>query len=332
LNASSQQIYSVELCIRPQSHVIDQSFRFHQSENEFLKTTIRLQHTRSDESLAFALPTHHLSSTATGAQSVRVRTSDPDAIAGVHEQRRPMDPIEVSIKYKCTISPSASRFFVLVYDDAWLHQLLATWEIIVHSLQRIDLHALVGQTSLAKANLRGGSHSMQGPVQCFSSVPSELSLFPAAPFTMMQDTLHEVVLHLRPLSAGRKQYIVHAVDLSHRTLLSAWLIHAASRCPAVTKAFSLTIDPLHGANKRVSFGNPYSYDATFHVFTDQSHLLQVKQRCLRIPAGEARHIHLKFREVLNAIHPVAKLLVFINNEDDKNEECMQITLHYATGN
>lgn len=83
-------------------------------------------------------------------QPVWVRTSDPDVVAGVHEQRVPTDPVEISIKYKCAASPAVNRFLVLVYADVWMHRLLETWEVIVHSLQRIDLHALVGQTSVAK--------------------------------------------------------------------------------------------------------------------------------------------------------------------------------------
>ena len=77
-----------------------------------------------------------------------MRCSDPDAVAGVHEQRDATAPLEVSIKYRCGASPSVARFLVLVYADAWQHRLLETWEIVVHSLQRVDLHALVGQANL----------------------------------------------------------------------------------------------------------------------------------------------------------------------------------------
>ena len=42
----------LELCVRPQPYVLDQTFRFHQSEHEFLKTTIRLQGVRWHASAA----------------------------------------------------------------------------------------------------------------------------------------------------------------------------------------------------------------------------------------------------------------------------------------
>jgi len=333
--------------------VIDQTFRFHQSENEFLKTTIRLQGVRWHSTGLLATPLHADASdhvppaplpfsaapTALGTsyapQPVWVRTSDPDVVAGVHEQRTPNDPIEVSIKYKCAASPAVNRFLVLVYSDVWMHRLLETWEIIVHSLQRIDVHALVGQTSVAKALLRGEAHSAHGLVQCFSSVPQELSLSPSAPFALAHGTLNEVSLKLRPLAAGRKQYVVHAVDLSRRALLSSWLVCAVNRFPAITKVFSLPVHSAFGANKKVSLSNPYTYDATFRFFTDQPHLLQFKESELVVPAGDTRYIGLKFLPLDGPSRAAAtaagstKLLVFVNNEEDKNEECMEITVLYS---
>ena len=152
----------------------------------------------------------------------------------------------MSIKYRCGPSPSVARFLVLVYADAWQHRLLETWEIVVHSLQRVDLHALVGQASHAKALLKGPASAQQlGLVQCFSSMPKELRLRPAAPFSLAPGALNEVDLTLRPTHAGRKQYVVHAVDLQRCALLSSWLVCAVNRLPAVTKAFSLSVQRAH---------------------------------------------------------------------------------------
>ena len=183
------------------------------------------------------------------------------------------NPDQVSIKYRCGPSPSVARFLVLVYADAWQHRLLETWEIVVHSLQRVDLHALVGQASHAKALLKGPAGHQT--VQCFSSAPKvnpnpnpdpnpnpnpnpypypcpypspkpnltkELRLRPAAPFALAPGALNEVDLSLRPTHAGRKQYVVHAVDLQRGALLSSWLVCAVNRLPAVTKAFSLSVN------------------------------------------------------------------------------------------
>ena len=50
-------------------------------------------------------------------------------------------------------------------------------------------------------------------MQCFSSAPKELRLRPAATFALAPGAINEVDLTLRPTHAGRKQYVVHAVDL-----------------------------------------------------------------------------------------------------------------------
>ena len=42
-----------------------------------------------------------------------------------------------------------------MYGDVWMHELRETWQVVVHSLQRVDLHALVGQTSATKLVLKG---------------------------------------------------------------------------------------------------------------------------------------------------------------------------------
>ena len=86
-----------------------------------------------------------------------------------------------------------------------------------------------------------------GPVQCFSSAPKELRLRPAAPFALAPGALNEVDLTLRPSHAGRKQYVVHAVDLQRGALLNSWLVCAVNRLPAVTKAFSLSVTALQPA-------------------------------------------------------------------------------------
>ena len=46
LNVKAEGVGMLELRVRPQPYVIDQTFRFHQSEHEFLKTTIRLSPVR----------------------------------------------------------------------------------------------------------------------------------------------------------------------------------------------------------------------------------------------------------------------------------------------
>ena len=348
LNVKTEAVASLDIRVRPQPYVVDQTFRFHQSEHEFLKTTIRLQNVRWHSSGPLPQPVPRATGgtaavpaplpfggavVAAGStpQQVFVRSSDPDVVCGVHEQRSPTSPLEVSIKYRCGASPTVTRFLVLIYSDVWMHSLLEVWDVVVHALQRVDVHSLVGQTSLAKALLKGETHTSHGLVQCFSSTPTELALSPSAPFAL-SNSLTEVKLALRPFHPGRRQYVVHAVDLSRRALLSSWLVCAVNRLPAITKQFTLQVPEALGARKKVALANPYTYDTTFSFYTDAPHLLSFKSPSQLIPAGESRYVGLHFASLpkgSSARSGETKVLVFVNNEEDKNEECMEITVLYT---
>ena len=197
----------------------------------------------------------------------------------------------------------------------------------------MDVHALVGQTSTAKALLRSGDAAGingTGLVQCFSSQPRELRISPNTPFPIAAGVT-EVALALRPMQPGRRQYVVQAVDLSRRALLAAWLVCSVNRLPAVTKAFSLVVPAALGARKKVSLTNPYTYDATYRFYTDQPRLLEFSQKSLSVPAGQSRYMGLQFAPLLHckSIAVETRLVVFVNNHEDKNEECMEISVTYV---
>ena len=149
LNVKSETVGALELRVRPQPYVIDQTFRFHQSEHEFLKTTIRMAPVRWHASTALpARPVPEpLRSAAGGADRaacagavgasavsvpppmtasiappVWVRASDPNVQCGVHERKGPADPLEIYIKFKCGASPTVTRFLVQIYHDEWMHE------------------------------------------------------------------------------------------------------------------------------------------------------------------------------------------------------------------
>jgi len=203
--------------------------------------------------------------------------------------------------------------------------------VLVHSLERIDLHALVGESTHAKISIRGSERGASGLVQCFSSAPSELRLTPEAPFALSSGSVNEIGVRLRPSTPGRQRYVVHAVELQSRKLVASWLINATQRLPAITKAFSLTVPLTLGANRKVSLTNPYTYDSRFFFRTDQPQLLAFKEAAIAIPAGESRYIGLSFvaLSVSDMVASTVILRVFVNNDDDKNEECMEITVVYT---
>ena len=63
----------------------------------------------------------------------------------------------------------------------------------------------------------------------------------------------------------------------------------------------------------------------------QPHLLKFSQPSLTLPAGESRYIGLQFAPLPNGKPSggETRLMVFVNNEEDKNEECMEISVVYV---
>lgn len=98
-----------------------------QAEHDFLK-----------ETLPFARA--HLAACA--------RSSDPRVIVGLSDgsasasDRNPdgrNDGTGVHLKVKCGAAPETAQFYVTVYGDRYMRQLLATWRVFVHSLRRHDI-------------------------------------------------------------------------------------------------------------------------------------------------------------------------------------------------
>ena len=81
----------------------------------------------------------------------------------------------------------------------------------------------------------------------------------------------------------------------------------------------------------MSLANPYTYDALFSFATDSPRLLAFKEPTLAVPAGEVRYIGLRFLPPTgaDALPSTVKIFVFVNNDEDKNEECMEITVVYT---
>lgn len=81
---------------------------------------------------------------------------------------------EVVIKYKGGAAPETRQMFVAVYRDKWGCRPLETWQVFLHSLRRVDLSAVVGQTCDSHVVVKGQGVSRR--VRCYSSHPDELQV------------------------------------------------------------------------------------------------------------------------------------------------------------
>jgi nephrocystin-4 len=159
-NQHNRTVSVVELQVYPQPFVVDKTFHFYNAENDFLKKSIRMRTRYSVFNSSNANKYIHCSSNNVIANSIV--SSDPAELQAV------------TIKYRCGAGPQVTRLYLLLYNDPFKISLLETWQIFVHSLQRIDLVGIAGQTTKSPLILRGGVNSRV--IQCYSSNTDELTV------------------------------------------------------------------------------------------------------------------------------------------------------------
>ena len=228
------------------------------------------------------------------------------------------------MKFRVASAPETQAIYFLLYDDPYNTSLSEIWRVLVHSLHRIDVNSVLGQTNTSSLILRGTSFNRT--VQCYTDNDDELMVMTPSPFNLSANMLNEISLLVRPRGVTTSEMMLNIVDIHQKCLVSSWNIVLHSNTPAVTKSFEISIAKGRPANKRVSYMNPYTHKKTFYLKTDQPHLLQFKEDILEFEQGSTQYIGLKFSACTNLVS--ASILVFLNDEWDKIEECLAVKVIY----
>ena len=165
-------------------------------------------------------------------------------------------------------------------------------------------------------------------VRCYSSHPAELQMHPTENFMLAANAVHEIHVGVRPRTIGSKFMYINVVDTEYHQLVRTWLVCVQCRPPLISKAFQLDL-PVgggRGSNKKISYTNPYPAKKAYHLRTNREDLLQFKETRLDIAAGESQTIGLRFAP--SQAPGLTEILIFINDEDDKNEETFCVKANY----
>lgn len=155
-----------------------------------------------------------------------------------------------------------------------------------------------------------------------------MTLYPEEQFMLAAGAVHELNVAVRPLQEGTKYYYLNVVDVEFHQLVRTWLIFVNSRAPLISRAFELTL-PVgggKGCSKKITYTNPYPHKKTFLLHSNREDLLQFKETSLDIEGGGTATIGLRFTPVMQS--GTAEILVFINDEEDKNEETFRVAATY----
>ncbi|XP_075849533.1 nephrocystin-4 [Microcebus murinus] len=305
------------LTVEPQPHVVDQVFRFYHPELTFLKKAIRLP------------PWHTLPGARVGMPGeeppVHVRCSDPNVICET-QNVGPREPRDVFLKVASGPSPEIKDFFVFIYSDRWLVAPVQTWQVHLHSLQRVDVSCITGQLTRLSLVLRGTQTVRK--VRAFTSHPQELKTDPKGVFVLPPRGMQDLHVSVRPLRAGSRFVHLNLVDVDCHQLVSSWLVCLSCRQPLISKAFEITlaVGEGKGVNKRITYTNPYPSRRTYHLHSDHPDLLQFKEDSFQVGGGETYTIGLQFAPGPGVGEE--EILIYINDHEDKNEETFCVKVVY----
>ncbi|XP_022255339.1 nephrocystin-4-like [Limulus polyphemus] len=285
--------------------LVQQTMRFLPPENSFLKQWIRVP--------AGLIKEEKLGMIA--------RSSDVDIICSIQHLDGNCD---VYVKASCGNSGSKKKFYIFVYSDSYIFQPVQTWEVWVHPQRRVDLSCVIGQSMHTSLIIRGTQSTRL--VKCFTSHPEEVQFYPSEPFVLAAGTVHELQLVVRPLHPEHRHLLVSVVDTDCRLSLYTWLIILVCQKPPVTKGFQINLPLTKTSTKRISYKNPYTVPKMFSVHCSRPDLVQPLDKPFNLQPGETRMIGLAF---LPQHQPnTEEVLVFINNEKDKNEETFSVEITY----
>ena len=116
-------------------------------------------------------------------------------------------------------------------------------------------------------------------------------------------------------------------DIDSHKLLSAWSIAINARMPLINKSFDLNIPRGEFVNKKILYTNPYQYERTFVLSCNVPEILHFKDEKLVLGPRQNKYIGLRF--VATGRSGKSDVLVFINDEDDKNEETLCIHVNFT---
>eukprot|EP00070_Physeter_catodon_P036836 XP_028343730.1 nephrocystin-4 isoform X3 [Physeter catodon] len=305
------------LTVELQPHVVDQVFRFYHPELTFLKKAIRL------------LPWYTLPGAPVGMPGedppVYVRCSDPNVICET-QNMGPGEPRDVFLKVASGPSPEIKDFFVTIYADRWLATPVQTWQVHLHSLQRVDVSCVTGQRTRLALVLRGMQTVRK--VKAFSSHPQELTTDPRGVFVLPPRGVQELHVGVRPRRAGSRFVHLNLVDVDAHQLVASWLVCLSCRPPLISKAFEISLPAGggKGADKRITYTNPYPSPRAYRLHSDHPRLLQFKEDAFQVGGGETYTIGLRFAPRQKAGEE--EILIYINDHEDKNEETFSVKVIY----
>jgi hypothetical protein len=232
--------------------------------------------------------------------------------------------------------PSLHRFLFALYADPWGASLHSVVEVVCTAHLRAELAATVGQRTQGRIFLPPTDKPRR--VHMLSS-SSELNFaaatggvaspdHPLPPFLLQPGQVNTLDYAYHTLSPGRRSLLLHLVDADSHALVQSWALLVSATLPRVSNTFQVQLrcGPPHSAPARKAFDyeNSYKRPRTFLFDSSAPDRVALRERELSIPPLGVRAVHLLVRP--QAHSGTDTVFIFINDEQGKNEECLQFNI------
>ncbi|KAI8901135.1 hypothetical protein BC833DRAFT_579101 [Globomyces pollinis-pini] len=322
LNSKKIPVAFLEIILHSKNFYIDRSIQMYHCENELVRKTIRFPK-HSYPTMSYESGVCQINSDLTTNQ-LYLRCSHPNVVCSITEKMNDSNYNELNFKYRVSNAPDHTNLYFVFFSDKYCTMVNEIWKLTVHTIFRLDVNCIYGQTNSASLVLRG--RTITRKVICYTSVQNQIIPEHSGPIILPANSLIEIPLMIHPASEFDAPVIANVVDIETKELISSWMIVSHISMPSITKVFDITLKKDKQSNKKLLYTNPFLHSKFLTMRTDSPHLLQFKSNVMDLKGGESQYIGLKFAPSTNNTN--TDILVFLNNDQDKVEECLCIHVQY----
>jgi nephrocystin-4 len=204
LNSKRAPVAFLDIIINSMNFFIDKSIQMFHYENELVRKCIRYQIQSNMPSNSDGIGSIHAENSM---GDKFLKCSHPDVVCSLNHSRDSKYR-EISFKYRVSGAPDHTNIYFVFYNDQYCSSVFEIWRVCIHTLFRLDVNAVYGQTNHSSLVLRGGTMSRQ--VWCFTNLPCSVTTSRPGPFTLPANSLTEVPLSLK-FGDGETQVIANVV-------------------------------------------------------------------------------------------------------------------------
>ncbi|GMS78094.1 hypothetical protein PENTCL1PPCAC_269 [Pristionchus entomophagus] len=293
---SGEPLSVLDLHIKKRPYALNRALRFMADEMANFEKHIRLRDKRRVQS---------------------IRCSDPSARVALVQDRGAAQIVRIT----AYMGPSMSvrKLIVFLYEDAYCHRLIATWKIEVHSLTRIDLHSVQGQTSSINLPIPANLRLDASPCRLHSTSPS-IRLPHPQPLQLSESARPLAVQHTAT-TIGSNISLLSLTSSSDSSLLNIYAVHSHIAAPHISSSYQININSRmrEPVVKRMAVHNTYSIPRSFRLVSSRPDLMRPLNEIVSMGPDGVASPPLQFLPV-DFTRSMVELHLFIQDAETGQEE------------